>query len=86
MDIELSKFILKLKNNLCYRDCRNNIRFLKNGNIVYHAAAVGIVLDQNNNTQKFFNKHTDDITAFDLHPDDETVATGEVIIYLIKLY
>ena len=60
------------------RDCRNNIRFLKSGSIVYHAAALGIVLDPENNTQRFFNKHIDDITAFDLHPDDETVATGEI--------
>ncbi len=27
------------------KDCRNNLRYLKDGKIVYHAAAVGIVLD-----------------------------------------
>eukprot|EP01015_Nassula_variabilis_P015381 TRINITY_DN2294_c0_g2_i1.p2 TRINITY_DN2294_c0_g2~~TRINITY_DN2294_c0_g2_i1.p2 ORF type:complete len:225 (-),score=54.85 TRINITY_DN2294_c0_g2_i1:63-737(-) len=57
---------------MCIRDS------LKNGKIVYHAAAVGIVLDQNTNTQKFFAKHIDDITALDLHPEGELVVTGEV--------
>ena len=31
------------------KDCRNNLKYLKNGNIVYHAAAVGIVLDGTTN-------------------------------------
>ena len=51
---------------------------MKSGSIVYHAAALGIVLDPENNTQRFFDKHIDDITSFDVHPDDETVATGEI--------
>jgi len=51
------------------KDCRNNLRYLKNGKIVYHAAALGIVLDSSKNTQKFFDEHFDDITAFALHPN-----------------
>jgi len=51
---------------------------LKNGNIVYHAAALGIVLDLASNTQRFFNQHIDDITAMDVHPNGVLVATGEV--------
>ena len=35
-----------------FRDCRNNLRYLKNGNIVYHAAGVGIVMDVATNTQR----------------------------------
>lgn len=31
------------------KDCRNNVRYLKNGNIVYHAAGVGIVVDAGSN-------------------------------------
>ena len=57
---------------------RNNLRYLKNGSIVYNAAALGIVLDINKNVQSFFNLHTDDITAIAVHPDGITVATGEV--------
>lgn len=31
------------------KDCRDNIKYLANGNIVYHAAAVGIILDPSTN-------------------------------------
>eukprot|EP01017_Pseudomicrothorax_dubius_P042573 TRINITY_DN6973_c0_g1_i5.p1 TRINITY_DN6973_c0_g1~~TRINITY_DN6973_c0_g1_i5.p1 ORF type:complete len:396 (-),score=106.64 TRINITY_DN6973_c0_g1_i5:60-1247(-) len=60
------------------KDCRNNLRYLRNGNIVYNAAALGIVMDVHTNTQRFFDKHADDVTAIDLHPDGEHVATGEL--------
>ena len=60
------------------KDCTNNIFYLKCGDILYHAAALGIVLDIAENTQKFFDLHIDDITAMDLHPDGVKVATGEV--------
>lgn len=59
------------------RDCKNNVRYLKNGSIVYHAAALGIVLDMVKNTQRFFNRHDDDIICLDVHPD------GIVMIYVI---
>ena len=50
------------------------------------AAAVGITLDTQANTQKFMgagftkeaNGHSDDITALAIHPDRKTIATGEV--------
>jgi hypothetical protein len=34
---------------------RNNIRFLNGKKLVYNAAALGIVLDIESNTQEFFN-------------------------------
>lgn len=34
-------------------DTRNNLRYTATGEIVYHAAAVGIVLNPKTNTQKF---------------------------------
>jgi len=41
------------------------LRYLKGGkSIVYHAAALAIVHNLKPNKQKFFNNHTDDITAF----------------------
>jgi microtubule-associated protein-like 6 len=47
--------------------------------VLYNAAALGIVLDVEANTQTFFNLHEDDITAIDLNPVDKmTVATGEL--------
>ena len=50
------------------------------------AAAVGIVLNTDSNTQKFFGAgysktadgHSDDITALAIAPDRNTIATGEV--------
>lgn len=35
-------------------------------------------MDMENNTQTFFKQHIDDITALDVHPDQQTVATGEI--------
>jgi len=32
------------------KDSRNNLRYLKNGKIAYHAAALGIILDGKTNT------------------------------------
>jgi len=51
---------------------------LKDGRVVFNAAALGIVLDTTNNTQTFFNKHIDDITGLDVNCDMKTVATGEI--------
>jgi microtubule-associated protein-like 6 len=51
------------------KDCRNNVRYLKSSNIVYNAAALGVVLDGSNNIQRFFTSHDDDVLAVDLHPD-----------------
>lgn len=60
------------------KDQRGNLRYLKSGKVVYNAAALGIVYDLENNTQTFFNNHTDDIISLDLHPDGVLVATGEL--------
>ena len=59
-------------------DVRNNLYYLADGRIVFHTAAVGIVMDTKKNTQQFFFGHKDDILAIALHPDGKTVATGEI--------
>jgi len=48
------------------------------GSIVYHAAALGIVYDPVNHTQRFFKEHIDDVTAIAFSPDKRLIATGEV--------
>jgi len=58
--------------------CKNNVRFLVDGSVAYHAAGLGIVYDEEDKTQRHFDKHTDDITAIAFAPDKRTVATGEV--------
>ena len=60
------------------RDCKNNIAYLDDDRIVYHAAAVGVVMDKTGNTQQFFNQHTDDILSIAFHPDKILVATGQL--------
>lgn len=60
-------------------DCRNNLFYLQNGDIVYHVAATGIVFDRMK-TQKFYLGHTDDILCLCLHPIKDIVATGQVSV------
>lgn len=60
------------------RDSKNNVSILKDGSIAYHAAAVGIVYDPDDHSQKHFCKHIDDITAMAFSSDGRTIATGEV--------
>ena len=60
------------------KDCRNNLKYLNDGRIIYHAAGLGIVYNKTSHSQAFFNKHIDDIIAFALSPSREVAATGEV--------
>jgi Ca2+-binding EF-hand superfamily protein len=60
-------------------DVRNNLRYTADGSkLIWHAAAVGIVLDKQTNTQTFFRSHNDDIHCLAVHPDPSKhiVATG----------
>ena len=60
-------------------DCRDNLFFIhESGEIVYHVAALGIVFNKESHTQKFYDKHTDDILALSLHPIRNFVATGQI--------
>jgi WD40 repeat protein len=75
-------------------DSRQNVFFNSNGQAVYMTAALGIILDINSNTQKFFgggevdntaknvanddNAHTDDITAITISNDRNFAASGQV--------
>lgn len=65
-------------------DCRNNLFYLQNGDIVYHVAATGIVFDRMK-TQKFYLGHTDDILCLCLHPIKDIVATGQVSVMVAIL-
>ena len=68
-------------------DTRNNLRYTKDNNFVYHTAAVGIVYNKETNSQIIFNEHFDDITAFAIHPNKKYVATGEIGPYpLISIW
>ena len=57
-------------------DCRNNVKFDSKGNVIYHQAAIGIVMNPKKNTQKFITEHHDDISCLDVVGD--CAVTGEV--------
>ena len=57
-------------------DCRNNLGFTRDGELVYHAAALGVLLDRGANTQRFFKEHTDDVLCVAVHPGGRWIATG----------
>ena len=51
-------------------DTRNNLHYLPDGDLVYHAAGAGVVLSTSNGVQSFYLEHTDDIIslAVNQHP------------------
>jgi microtubule-associated protein-like 6 len=57
---------------------RNSLKYTADGKIVYTAAAVGVVYDAAEHTQKYFLGHAkDDITALAITRDRKFVAVGE---------
>lgn len=59
-------------------DCRNNVSFTATDDIVYHIAAVGIVMERGTKEQRFYTKHTDDILCLAGRPVGEEIATGQI--------
>lgn len=59
-------------------DCRSNLFYTQTGEIVYHVAAVGVVYNRQQNTQRFYLGHDDDILCLSIHPLKDYVATGQV--------
>ena len=57
-------------------DARNNLRYTQEGKIVYHAAGVGVVLNQKDNKQAFMLEHDDDILCLATDPTGQYCATG----------
>lgn len=43
------------------KDCRNNLYVLKSGEIIYFTAAVVVIYDVDNHSQRHYTEHTDDI-------------------------
>ena len=59
-------------------DTRDNVRYNSQGEIVYHTAACGIVLNKNKNTMRVNTSHNDDIVCLDVNASKGLVATGEL--------
>ncbi len=58
--------------------CRSNLFYTNQDEIVYFVAGVAIVYNVKEQKQKFFLEHDDDIISLTLHPDNNQVATGQV--------
>jgi len=56
---------------------RNNLRYLMNGDIVYTAANLAIVLNKQG-VQRFFTNHSDQVVALDVHPEGKLVVTSQM--------
>ncbi|XP_039593751.1 echinoderm microtubule-associated protein-like 6 isoform X2 [Polypterus senegalus] len=59
-------------------DCRNNLFYTQTGEVVYHVAAVAVVYNRQQHTQRFYLGHDDDILSLAIHPIKDYVATGQV--------
>ncbi|KAJ8246474.1 hypothetical protein GJAV_G00268220 [Gymnothorax javanicus] len=59
-------------------DCRNNLFYTQAGEVVYHVAAVAVVYNRQQHTQRFYQGHDDDILCLAVHPLKDYGATGQV--------
>jgi echinoderm microtubule-associated protein-like 1/2 len=59
------------------KDCRSNIYQLPTGEIVYFIAAVVVLYNVEESTQRHYLGHTDDVKSLAIHPDRVTIATGQ---------
>jgi len=58
--------------------CRDYVFLNADGEVVYPIAALGVVYDTANKTQKHFKGHSEDITCVAMHPDRRYIATGQL--------
>ncbi|XP_072750325.1 echinoderm microtubule-associated protein-like CG42247 isoform X2 [Anoplolepis gracilipes] len=58
-------------------DTRRNLWVLPSGELLYYVAAVAILFDREENAQRHYIGHTEDITCMEVHPSRELVASGQ---------
>ncbi|MBZ3880418.1 Echinoderm microtubule-associated protein-like 6, partial [Sciurus carolinensis] len=58
-------------------DCRNNLFYTQAGEVVYHIAAVAVVYNRQQHSQRLYLGHDDDILSLTIHPVKDYVATGQ---------
>ncbi|OQR90411.1 microtubule-associated protein [Thraustotheca clavata] len=59
-------------------DCRNNVKYTKQGRIVYPIAKVVVVFETKSWSQRHFKQHQDEVVSIAMHPELEIIASGEV--------
>ncbi|XP_037072676.1 echinoderm microtubule-associated protein-like 2 isoform X2 [Pollicipes pollicipes] len=70
---------LKLEWAYGYRgkDCRNNLYLLPTGEMVYFVAGVVVLYNLEDQMQRHYTGHTDDVKCLAIHPNRYTIATGQ---------
>ncbi|XP_074069165.1 echinoderm microtubule-associated protein-like 1 isoform X2 [Macrotis lagotis] len=78
--VELPTKRLKLEWVYGYRgrDCRNNLYLLPTGETVYFIASVVVLFNVEEQLQRHYTGHNDDVKCLAVHPDRITIATGQV--------
>ena len=59
------------------KDVRNNVKYLNQNSIIYHAGNLAIIQDLKTKEQKFFSLHKNDITSFTINKEKTLCATAE---------
>ncbi|XP_047533848.1 echinoderm microtubule-associated protein-like 2 isoform X1 [Vanessa atalanta] len=59
------------------KDCRNNLYLLPTGEIVYFVAAVVVLFNVDEQCQRHYTGHTDDVKCLAVHPNKLIIATGQ---------
>ncbi|XP_033628901.1 77 kDa echinoderm microtubule-associated protein-like isoform X3 [Asterias rubens] len=60
------------------KDCRNNLHLLPTGELVYFMAAVVVLHNLEENTQRHYMGHNDDVKSIAIHPNKWIIASGQV--------
>ncbi|EHB04120.1 Echinoderm microtubule-associated protein-like 1 [Heterocephalus glaber] len=78
--VELPTKRLKLEWVYGYRgrDCRNNLYLLPTGETVYFIASVVVLFNVEEQLQRHYVGHNEDVKCLAVHPDRITIATGQV--------
>lgn len=58
-------------------DARRNLWVLPTGELLYYVAAVAVLFDRDEDSQRHYTGHTEDIMCMDVHPSRELVASGQ---------
>ncbi|XP_065211551.1 echinoderm microtubule-associated protein-like CG42247 isoform X2 [Planococcus citri] len=58
-------------------DSRRNLWVLPTGELMYYVAAVAVLYDRDEDAQRHYIGHTEDIQCMDLHPSRDMVASGQ---------
>lgn len=60
------------------RDCRSNLHYLPTGEMVYFVAAVVVLYNVEELSQRHYLGHTDDVKCLAVHPNKLLIASGQV--------